>query len=290
MSLRQLITPRNDDGSIAHRYIPIAKAITELAGEGVETQLQKLYVATTNLEKESAPAGLQLCIALFSVPMDERYERSKFKKHIRQRLQEIGFKPSKASKLMGAGCFYAEHKNHTFNSDFDSESTEAEFNDNRDRFLDEYFKSISKLYELSRMNGKGVSKIHRDFLNENKVYSQSELEELVRCYPKDEYKWRDRKPDRANFQEAHPKYALATHESLVVMDDAVEKSVIKQPESGQKLIKQFFQLFLSGEIEHRLAEFTPNAQAHLIDEIKEGIHLLEEFVAKYKIIEVTHIH
>ena len=253
MSLRQLITPKNDDGSIAHRYIPIAKAITELAGEGVETQLQKLYVATTNLEKESAPAGLQLCIALFSVPMDERYERSKFKKHIRQRLQEIGFKPSKASKLMGAGCFYAEHKNHTFNSDFDSESTEAEFNDNRDRFLDEYFKSISKLYELSRMNGKGVSKIQRDFLNDNKVYSQSELEELVRCYPKDEYKWRGRKPARANFQAAHPTYALATHESLAVMDDAEDET----PRSSQLYITEFFRLFKTGEFSRCLDEFTP---------------------------------
>ena len=290
MSLRQQITPKNDDGSIAHRYIPIAKAITELAGERVETQLQKLYVATNNLEKESAPAGLQLCIALFSIPMDERYERSKFKKHICQQLQEMGFKPSKASKLMGAGYFYAKHKNDTFNSDFDSESTESEFNDKRDRFLDEYFKSISKIYELSRINSKGVCKIKRDFLNDKKVYSQSELEELVRCYPKDAYKWRGRKPVRANFQEVRPTYALAAHESLAVMDDAVDESVIEKQESGQKLIKQFFELFMSGEIEHRLAEFTPNAQAHLIDEIKAGIPLLEEFVAKNKTIEVNPIH
>ena len=80
MSLRQLITPKNDDGSIDHRYVPIAKAIAELAGERVETQLRKLYVATNNLEKESAPAGLQLVIALFSIPMDECYERTKLKK------------------------------------------------------------------------------------------------------------------------------------------------------------------------------------------------------------------
>ena len=290
MRLRQLITPKNDDGSIDHRYIPIAKAIAELVGERVETQLRKLYVATNNLEKESASAGLQLCIALFSVPMDERYERSKLKKHIRQQLQEMGFKPSNSSKLMGAGYFYAEHKNHTFNSDLYSESTEAEFNDNRDRFLDEYLKSISKLYELSRMNGKGVYKVKRDFLNDKKVYSQSELEELVRCYPKDEYKWRGRKPARANFQEAHPTYALPTHESLVVMDDAYSEPSIEKQEFGQRLIKQFFELFVSGEIEHRLAEFTPNAQAHLINEITEGIPLLEEFVAKNKTIEVTPVH
>ena len=107
MNLRQQITPKNDDGSIDHRYVPIAKAIAELAGERVETQLRKLYVATNNFEKESASAVLQLVIALFSIPMDERYERTKLKKHIHEQPQEIGFKPSKVSKLMKAGEFYA---------------------------------------------------------------------------------------------------------------------------------------------------------------------------------------
>ena len=37
--------------------------------------------------------------------MDECYERSKFKKHIREQLQEIGFKPSRVSKLMGLESF-----------------------------------------------------------------------------------------------------------------------------------------------------------------------------------------
>ena len=109
MNLKQLITPKNEDGSVDHRYIPIAQSIVDLAGERVEAQLRKLYAATSDLEKESASAGLQLVIALFSIPMDECFERSKFKKHIREQLQEIGFKPSKVSKLMGAGEFYARN-------------------------------------------------------------------------------------------------------------------------------------------------------------------------------------
>ena len=103
MDLKQLITPKNDDGSIDHRYTSIAQSIADLAGERVEAQLRKLYSATSDLEKEYSSAGLQLVIALFSIPMDECFERSKFKKHIREQLQEIGFKPSKVSKLMGAG-------------------------------------------------------------------------------------------------------------------------------------------------------------------------------------------
>ena len=288
MNLRQRITPKNDDGSIDHRYVPIAKAIAELAGERVETQLRKLYVATNNLEKESASAGLQLVIALFSVPMDERYERSKLKKHIREQLQEIGFKPSKVSKLMKAGEFYA--RLHGRRYDEFEYFTETELIKRQNSFLDEYFKNVSKLYELSRMSDGAIDRVRREFLDDNKVYSQAELETLRQSSPKDEHERRGRKQSPANFHEIRTTHAHATHMSLVVMDDAVSEPSIEQPESGQKLIKQFFQLFMSGEIEHRLAEFTPNAQAHLIDEINEGIHLLEEFVAKYKIIEVTHIH
>ena len=56
-------------------------------------------------------------------------------------------------------------KNWTFNSDFDVESSVAEFNDNRDRFLNVYFNSIAKLYELSRMNGRGVEQVQQEFLH-----------------------------------------------------------------------------------------------------------------------------
>ena len=290
MNLRQRITPKNDDGSIDHRYVPIAKAIAELAGERVEAQLRKLYVATNNLEKESASAGLQLVIALFSVPMDERYERSKLKKHIREQLQEIGFKPSKVSKLMGAGEFYAAFYNLTFNPDFDDECSESVFKEKRNYFLGKYFNSISKLYELSRMSGLAVVKVQKDLDNKNQVYSQAELEELRRLNPKDEYERRGRKRSPASFHETHTTHTPAMHESLAVMDDATDEPSIEQQESGQRLIKQFFQLFMSGEIEHRLDGFTPAAHAHLIDEIKAGIPLLEEFVAKNKTIEVNSVN
>ena len=165
MNLKQLITPKNEDGSVDHRYIPIAQSIIDLAGEGVEAQLRKLYAATTNLEKESASAGLQLVIALFSIPMDDRFERSKFKKHIREQLQEIGFKPSKVSKLMGAGEFYARNHDRSFSNDpFGEWFSESELIERQNRFLNEYFENVSKLYELSRMNDGAIYRVRRDFL------------------------------------------------------------------------------------------------------------------------------
>ena len=172
MNLKQLITPKNEDGSVDHRYIPIAESIVDLAGERVEAQLRKLYAATINLEKESASAGLQLVIALFSIPMDERFERSKFKKHIREQLQEIGFKPSKVSKLMGAGEFYARNHDRAFpNDSWDECFSELERIERQNRFLDEYFKNVSKLYELSRMNDMAIDRVRTEFLYDSKVYT-----------------------------------------------------------------------------------------------------------------------
>ena len=288
MNLKQLITPKNEDGSVDHRYIPIAESIVDLAGERVEAQLRKLYAATTNLEKESASAGLQLVIALFSIPMDECYERSKFKKHIREQLQEIGFKPSKVSKLMGAGEFYARNHDRAFpNDSWDECFSELERIERQNRFLDEYFKNVSKLYELSRMNDMAIDRVRTEFLYDNKVYTQSELEELRRSNPKEDRKGRGPKRSSENVGKKRLTHQAEAHESLAVMEDADEAPVIRQSESAQGFIGKFFHLIKSGEIERYLSGYTPAAQAQLIDEIKTGIILIEEFVSKNKTIEVS---
>lgn len=282
MNLKQLITPKNEDGSVDHRFIPIAKSIVDLAGERVDAQLRKLYAATSDLEKESASAGLQLVIALFSIPMDECFERSKFKKHIREQLQEIGFKPSKVSKLMGAGEFYARHHDRAFSNDpFGQWFSELELIARQNRFLNEYFKNVSKLYELSRMNDAAIYRVRSEFLDDNKVYTQAELEELRRSNPKEDRKGRGRKRSSENVEKKRLTHQAEAHESLAVMEDADET------ESAQGFIGKFFHLIKSGEIEHYLSGYTPAAQAHLIDEIKTGITLLEEFVSKNKTIEVS---
>ena len=288
MNLKQLITPKNKDGRIDHRYISIAQSIADLAGERVEAQLQKLYSATNNLEKESASAGLQLVIALFSIPMDERFERSKFKKHIREQLQEIGFKPSKVSKLMGAGEFYAGlHGRPYLELEYFPESELIEM---QNRFLDVYFENVSKLYELSRMNDLAIYQVRRELIVDNKVFTQAELEDLRRSNPKEDRRARGRKRSRKNLSKKRSAHQVPALESLEVIEDAVEAPVIRQTESAQSLIGKFFYLIKSGEIEHYLSEYTPAAQAHLIDEIKIGINLLEEFVGKNKTIEVRSVN
>ena len=287
MNLKQLITPKNEDGSIDHRYTPIAQSIADLAGERVEAQLRKLYSATSDLEKESASAGLQLVIALFSIPMDERFERSKFKKHIREQLQEIGFKPSKVSKLMGAGEFYAGLHGMPY-VEFENFPT-SELIEMQNRFLGVYFKNVSKLYELSRMNDIAIYQVRRELIDDNKVFTLAELEDLRRSNPKEDRRARGRKRSRVKLSNQRSADQVATHESLRLMEDA-EETVIRMSESAQGIIGGFFHLISSGVMEKYLAEYTPAAQAHLIDEIKMGITLLEEFVSKNKTIEVNSIN
>ena len=56
------------------------------------------------------------------------------------------------------------------------------------------------------------------------------------------------------------------------------------------MIGKFFDMIKSGEIEHYLSEYTPAAQAHLIDEIKIGITLLEDFVGRSKTVEISPVN
>ena len=120
--------------------------------------------------------------------------------------------------------------------------------------------------------------------------SQKILEDLQRQYPTNLNERRGRKSSRASFPETRPTHVLATHESLEVMEDAEEEPVISQPESGKKLVKQFFLFLASGEMDQCLAGFAPAAQAHLIDEVEAVQSLLIQFIAKHQPIEVTPIH
>ena len=119
--------------------------------------------------------------------------------------------------------------------------------------------------------------------------SQTVLEALQREQPVRLNERRGRKLEDANSHQTDPTQAVLTHQSLAVMEDPDEEPVIRQIESAQSFIGKFFQLIKSGEIEHYLSECTPAAQAHLIEEIKTGITLLEEFVIKNKTIEVNSI-
>ena len=60
MDLKQLITPKNDDGSIDHRYQSISNQICGLAGEKCLAKLKEFYEKTSKLESEHAAAAIHL--------------------------------------------------------------------------------------------------------------------------------------------------------------------------------------------------------------------------------------
>ena len=113
---------------------------------------------------------------------------------------------------------------------------------------------------------------------------------MRRSNPKEDRRARGRKRSRKNLSKKRSAHQVPALESLEVIEDAVEALVIRQTESAQSLIGKFFYLIKSGEIENYISEYTPAAQAHLIDEIKIGINLLEEFVGKNKTIEVRSVN
>ena len=117
--------------------------------------------------------------------------------------------------------------------------------------------------------------------------SQKALEALQWEYPVKLNERRGRKPAGTCMAETDTTQAVVNHQSLVVMADTDADPLTTHPESAQRHIDHFFQLFSSGAMEQGLAQCTPSLQAHLIDEIKIGITLLEEFVSKNKIVEVS---
>ena len=166
--------------------------------------------------------------------------------------------------------------------------TGQDFIDKLSDYFDGY--GIGSLDVLSRMSKQGRKKAYRHFVKEGTRVSQKILEDLQRQHPTNPNERRGRKSSRASFPETRPTYSLATHDSLEVMDDAKEESVVMPPETGQKLVSEFVHFVASGALDQCLSRSSPAAQAHLIDEVEAVQALLEEFVSTYNPIEITPIH
>ena len=290
MNLDLLITPKNIDGSIDHRYHIISKEICSLAGEECLTQLKEFYEKTSCLEIEHGAAAIHLVRKSFQIEMDE-YQRKRVTKALITALKELGFKSSKVTKIINAGRFlqtYDWHEEGRCYFGSNSRMTGQDFIDKLSEYFDGF--GAGSLDVLSRTNKQGRKKAYRHFARQGTRMSQKSLEALQRQYPSNRNEKRGEKPDRDHFQETPLTHALAVHESLKVMDDAEEQPMFQEPESGQKLVKQFCLFLSSGEMDRCLSRFAPAAQAHMIDDIEAVKLLLEELISKHQTIEVTPIH
>ena len=106
MNLSTTIIPTREDGGIDHRFTGLANELVKRAGNECITELSRLYQYTNDAEARYEKAGPTLVTSFFQVDM-ERWQRRTFLKRLRLHLQEIGFRSSKASKLITAGEFMA---------------------------------------------------------------------------------------------------------------------------------------------------------------------------------------
>ena len=170
MKLVDLITPKNkEDGGLDRRFIAISEKLCNLVGERHASKLFELYEKSSKLQGDASGAGLRLVIALFQIDMEERYERSRVKAHIRDQLQELGFESANVSKLVGAGEFYVKN----YDKPYDSFEyiPDDELRANQNKFLIKYAEKITSLYELLRMSEGGVDQVRYDYLTDGVIYS-----------------------------------------------------------------------------------------------------------------------
>lgn len=188
MQLFDLITPLREDGGLDHRYTGLAKEIVEKAGAKTVSELSEFYSLTSQAEGTYGKAALRLVIAAYSVAMDE-WQRKAFRKRLRSCLQELGFKPSTSTKLIGAGEYVSSQMIFSYDasSDFCSEEKARENHQNHLNYLREY--GNSSLYLLSTMDWGGEVKASNHYYETGKVLSARELEKLQRRHPKAVDKW-----------------------------------------------------------------------------------------------------
>ena len=184
MNLSTIINPTREDGGVDHRFTGLANEIVSMAGDECIKDLSHLYQYTNDAEARYEEAGLTLVTSFFQVEM-EQWQRRTFLKRLRECLQEIGFKPSKVSKLITAGEFMASEVRQINNATNDWLEAEEAFEQNKREGI-EYLISngVTALYHLARMDWKGQAEARNAYAdNGMKPLSVRELEKLQTRYP-----------------------------------------------------------------------------------------------------------
>ena len=167
-----------------HRFTDLTNKIVRRAGEECIKELSHLYQYTNDAEARYEKAGLTLVTSFFQVDM-EKWQRRTFLKQLRMCLQEIGFKPSKVSKLITAGEFMAaELKDIEGMTDEWCSSTEElqQVKEESHAYLQSY--GVSGLYQIARMNWKGQAQARNNYAaSKGKPLTVRELEKLQARYP-----------------------------------------------------------------------------------------------------------
>ena len=179
-------SPTNDQGGLDCRFQEDLRIIFQSISTDIIEGLTKFHNQTSELEKNYAGYARKLCEAFFKrikylddherdSSNQHRWKTKMLKANLREGLKEIGFKPSKVTKLIGAAEFISSvHERHPLRKEIEA-------------------LPIGSQYALSRMSDEGfhLATIQSPFDGEDWNPTRDELDRIAAAHPKREWK---RKP------------------------------------------------------------------------------------------------
>ena len=284
MNFTKTITPKNDDGSLDQRFGLHIEKLIHLCGVECINTLHTFHKETEESERKAGGAALHMLVKLYSIEMEE-WEQKRLAKSLREALQEIGFKPSKVTKLMGAGRFKAKEWNRVHIDDFEYKSNEQLKNEQHG-FLRSY--GATALYEISRMNDCGQFQVRNAFNNDKKLFKKDELEEIRRENPinLDEQRGRSQRTFRGTTnRQLQPMSAEGNSTQYQNLESAEEVTGLSQL-SAQGVVNRFLHSVEPSSMDELLKEYTPHAQDQILSLLAEGVKELSEYLLSRGIISI----
>jgi hypothetical protein len=180
MDLQNSLCPRRDDGGIDQRYVSTIKTAIELAGKETVDKLMDFSAATSEAEKAAAPHAVKLCLSvLMADKSDNKFVVQALKKQMRHALQEVGFKPSRATIVVTVAEFQKKL--------IDDNSQMAEWVSSQ---------TTNFQYELACTNDKGLSIVWAELSKwGTEEVSRTQLRQVKAKHPKVEDETRGRRPN-----------------------------------------------------------------------------------------------
>ncbi len=196
LEITKVLAPAKEDGQIDDRFQEDQKWIIEQIGPEAIDALRDFKQKTTDLENQYGGVALMLCHVFFEriTYIDEnedeltnkwRWRSKKLRSHLQPMLQDLGFKPTNASKLIGATELIHHLKSKLSNGRGGEHKLARKAVD----FVESF--SVSSQYVLSCMSETGFSQAMKladwetynpDRLN--KQLTKKELEAIQKDYPK----------------------------------------------------------------------------------------------------------
>ena len=244
LQITKVLAPAKEDGHMDERFQEDQQWIVEQIGPEVIDALKDFKQKTSYLENQYRGAALCLCNAFFEriSYIDEnedeltnkwRWRSKKLRSHLQPMLQDLGFKPANASKLIGATELVHHLKSKLSNGRGGERKNVRKAVD----FVESF--SVSSQYVLSCMSeagfGQAMDFAHWESYNPdraNKQLTKKELEEIQKEFPKEEKESRAfRKESKEELLELNPFIENNLIKELVSMIQRINPSKINDHEN-----------------------------------------------------------